>query len=76
MLLSRAAATAGVSRAAATAGVSRADTDKSGKLEGRELKPLLMMVGFPMAILLPIPDAVQLDYRSILDGLAKATAKQ
>ncbi|KAG1675872.1 hypothetical protein FOA52_001529 [Chlamydomonas sp. UWO 241] len=45
------------------------DTDRNGKIEGGELKALLGMLGIPGAGLLPLPDTMSIDYRSVLKSL-------
>ncbi|KAG2491152.1 hypothetical protein HYH03_010593 [Edaphochlamys debaryana] len=45
------------------------DKDKNGVLEGGELKALLTILGFAPALLLPIPDFVKIEYKSILRAL-------
>jgi Ca2+-binding EF-hand superfamily protein len=45
------------------------DIDRNGKIEGGELKVLLAMLGFPAALLLPIPKFIGIDYRNILKRL-------
>jgi len=42
------------------------DTDRNGRIEGHELKMLLTVLGFPLALILPIPGGVGVDYRAIL----------
>ena len=50
------------------------DVDRNGKIEGGELKVLLAMLGFPAALLLPIPKFISIDYRSILKRLEGGSA--
>ena len=45
------------------------DVDRNGKIEGGELKVLLAILGFPAAVLLPIPSFIGIDYRGIIKGL-------
>ncbi|KAG1671084.1 hypothetical protein FOA52_000756 [Chlamydomonas sp. UWO 241] len=45
------------------------DADRNGKIDGGELKVVLALLGFPAALLLPIPKFVGVDYRSILNAL-------
>jgi hypothetical protein len=45
------------------------DKDKNGVLEGKELKPLLLILGFAPAMLLPIPGFMKINYRSILGSI-------
>lgn len=45
------------------------DVDRNGKIEGGELKVLLAMLGFPAALLLPIPKFIGIDYRGVLKQL-------
>lgn len=45
------------------------DVDRNGKIEGGELKILLAMLGFPAALLMPIPSFIGIDYRGILKTL-------
>ncbi|EFJ53034.1 calmodulin-like protein camb [Volvox carteri f. nagariensis] len=47
------------------------DKDKNGVLEGKELKGLLLILGFAPALLLPIPDFVRLEHRPILKRLGR-----
>ena len=42
------------------------DKDKDGKLEGKEIKGLLKMVGIPPVALMLVPDNQEIDYRTIL----------
>uniref|UniRef100_A0A7R9VB57 EF-hand domain-containing protein n=1 Tax=Chlamydomonas euryale TaxID=1486919 RepID=A0A7R9VB57_9CHLO len=42
------------------------DTDRNGKIDGGELKVLLAMLGFPLALVAPIPKFIGVDYRGIL----------
>lgn len=50
------------------------DVDRNGKIEGGELKVLLAMLGFPAALLLPIPKFISIDYRGILKRLEGGAA--
>ena len=49
------------------------DVDRNGKIEGGELKVVLAMLGFPAALLLPIPKFIGIDYRSILQKLGSSS---
>lgn len=45
------------------------DADRNGKIQGGELKVLLAILGFPAALVLPIPGFISVDYRSIIDSM-------
>ncbi|PNH03370.1 hypothetical protein TSOC_010596 [Tetrabaena socialis] len=45
------------------------DKDKNGVLEGGELKALLTILGFPAALLLPIPPFMRFEYKAMLHQL-------
>jgi len=46
------------------------DVDRNGKIDGTELKVLLALLGFPAAMLLPIPKGVGIDYRGVLKSIS------
>jgi hypothetical protein len=51
--------------------VDSIDKDRNGKLEGREIKALLSMVGIPSVALMLVPDEQAIDFKSILGVVAK-----
>ncbi|GAX83174.1 hypothetical protein CEUSTIGMA_g10600.t1 [Chlamydomonas eustigma] len=53
-----------LSKILAEAVVGIADTDKNGKVDGRELKNVLSLVGVPPMLLIAIPDKAGVNYHS------------
>ena len=47
------------------------DQDRDGKLEGKEIKILLAMVGIPPVALMLVPDEQEIDFKSMLGLVAK-----
>ncbi|GAX72637.1 hypothetical protein CEUSTIGMA_g93.t1 [Chlamydomonas eustigma] len=52
------------------------DVDRNGKIDGTELKVLLAMLGFPAAMLLPIPRGVGIDYRSVIKSISNMAGQR
>lgn len=48
------------------------DSDRNGKLEGKELKVLMTILGMPATLLLPIPSFMSVDYRSFLETIRRS----
>lgn len=47
------------------------DRDHNGKIEGKEIKGVLIMLGVPPLLTLAIPNNVGVEYRGVIKSLSK-----